>query len=96
MFHPVKYEERKLQLKLTNLGVSSHDLVCDCPQPAFHTLKILCKQLSGELSPEQKQEIKKCLGLEDIVDALGEEDFDFGEDLEKLFEHKEEEDAPAG
>lgn len=89
MYHPKTYNERKIQLELTNLAIGNHTLICDCPEQGFHTLKILTKQLAPELTKQQKKEIKKCLGG-DEDDTHGdhngeEEEIDFGEELEKLF-----------
>lgn len=88
MYHPKTYNERKIQLALTNLAIGNHDLVCDCSEQGYHTLRILTKQLGPELTKQQKKEIKKCLGTEEDTDGdqHGEEDeIDFGKELEELF-----------
>lgn len=96
MYHPVNYNERKIQLQLTNLNVGIHDLICSCQQPAFHTSKILLKQLSGELTKQQKSELKRCLGTEEDTPQDGGDHaivaLDFGDDLEKIFQDSATED----
>lgn len=84
--YPTKNNKRQ-ELKLMNSFITSHDLTCECNHPAFHVLQVITKQLAKELTTEEKNQIKKCLG--DGTDHVtGEEDTtpDIGEDLEKLFE----------
>lgn len=74
---------RKDSIKITNAFVAIHDLKCECDEPAVHSLKILLKQLEPELTSQQKQEIKKCLGTTTVQE---EEDGGVtGEDLERIF-----------
>ncbi len=100
MYKPITYNERKIQLQITNLTVHGHDLVCSCNEPAFHSLKIITKQLQGELTKKQKEEIKTCLGITPttadagIKEENGDDD-DFGEEIEKLFA-QDQEDAATG
>ncbi len=92
MFHPKTYNERRIKLELTNLAVGNHCLVCDCNKPTFHTAKILLQQLSPELSPEEKKQLKECLSIDGgttsktVGTNTGIEEDDFGEELEKLFQ----------
>ncbi len=60
-----------------------HDLKCECDEPAVHSLKLLLNQLKPELTPTQKQEIKKCLGT--TGDPEEEDGGVTGEDLERIF-----------
>ncbi len=101
MYKPITYNERKIQLQLTNLAVHGHDLICDCQEPAFHSLKIITKQLQGELTKKQKEEITKCLGTTPTTGAAGikeenGDDDDFGEEIERLFAQDKEEEDPTG
>lgn len=60
-----------------------HDLKCECNEPAVHSLKLLLNQLKQELTPQQKEEIKKCLGS--TGDQEEEDGGVTGEDLERIF-----------
>lgn len=77
---------RNQQLSLINTFCCCHDLLCKCYNPAYHCLKELATQLGKELSPEQKKEIQKCLGITTAEDGAAADDpgFDTG-DLEALF-----------
>lgn len=85
MFKPTTYNEKRLQLELTNILTSCHSLSCDCDQPTLHASKLILQQLSPELNKEQKNQLKKCLG--DSTEDHGPDTAvdDFGEDLETLF-----------
>lgn len=85
MYQPTKYTERKLQLQITNGAVCMHDLACNCNEPAYHTLRILSKQLAGELTKQQKKQIQECLGIKDSTTTITEDAEDFGKELEELF-----------
>ncbi len=61
MYHPKNYNERKIQLALTNLAIGNHDLICDCSEQGYHTLRILAKQLGPELTKQQKKKLKNAL-----------------------------------
>lgn len=85
MFKPATYNEKKIQLELTNILTSCHLLSCECDEPTFHSTKLILQQLSRELTQDQKNQLKKCLGdsTEDNGRVIAEDDF--GEDLETLF-----------
>ncbi len=72
------------QLKLVNLFVGGHDLLCECEKPAVHSLNILLHQLKEELTTEDKEYIKKCLGSTTTEDTAADAGLT-GEELEKLF-----------
>lgn len=96
MFKTPAFTTKSKRLALVNSFVSSHDLTCHCNKPAVHCIHILIDQLKDELTTEDKQQIKQCLGEE----TTGQEDadgFDVG-DLETLFAEKDftEEEEPAG
>lgn len=70
---------------LMNGFVTQHDFFCNCPEPAFHCISILAKQLKKELSPENKKQLIKCLGEDTPTEDAGTgDDIGIG-DLEKLF-----------
>lgn len=85
MFKPQVYNDKKLQLLITNSLIHSHDLACDCSDPTFHSTLLILNQLGKEFTDEQKHQLKKCLGTttenKDTVDHGD----DFGKDLENLF-----------
>ncbi len=88
MFKHPHSTTRQKQLQLINGFVTQHDYLCCCDQPAFHCMIILCKQLSSELTDENKKQIIQCLGTTDTATATGPGDAaeELGlEDLEKLF-----------
>lgn len=91
MYHQPKLTERQLQLKITNIGIHAHDLTCDCQEPSYHLCRILLKQLSGEFTKQQKQNLKQCLGLDqDTTDGDTE---NIGKDLEELFKEDTDDDG---
>ncbi len=96
MYKPVTYNELKLQKTLTNAIVGCHDLACNCPEPALHSIKLLATQLSKELTSTQKQQIKQCLGDTDTTGTADVPAIDFGEDLETIFADDAGEDAETG
>lgn len=79
---------RKQQLKFTNVVVGCHDLLCNCSSPAVHSIKELITTLKNDLTENDKQQIKQCLGEDTTVVAADHgtdvDTIDFG-DLEKLF-----------
>ncbi len=78
--------EKQTTQQLINTFCNTHDLVCDCDHQPFHILKLLATKLSTELTPQQKQEIIKCLGdttTGEEITMVAEDDF--GKDLEDLF-----------
>lgn len=81
----IPFNNKKQQLQYINLCIGAHDLVCDCQEPGFHSLKLLANQIGRELQPEQKKEIQKCLGITTGEDHTDIDNIDIG-DLEKLFE----------
>lgn len=85
MYKPKTYNEKKLQLELTNAFVHCHDLCCDCEEPTVHSTKILINQLKKELTPKQLQEIKQCLTTTDTTGDPIEDGVIDGEDLDALF-----------
>lgn len=92
MYQTPTRSTRQLNLQLTNAFVTCHDLACQCKNPAYHSLWILTKQLSKELKPEEKEQIKKCLGDDHITTT--EENTGFATaDLEEIFGGDEEEDT---
>lgn len=78
--------KRKDQLKFANVIVGCHDFICNCNEPAVHSVKELIKLIKPELTTKQQEEIQQCLGTtaEDTTAAGGIDDIDIG-DLEKLF-----------
>lgn len=91
MFKTPSRTTKQLELQLVNSFVSSHDLTCYCKNPAYHCLWILTKQLSKELKPEEKEQIKQCLG-EDHTTIAEDTTGIATEDLEEIF-GQEDEDA---
>ncbi len=79
MFKTPPKNTKATQLALVNSFVATHDLACICQKPAIHCLHILLKQLQPELTEEDKNQIKQCLGTE----TTGQEE-DVGFDLEGL------------
>nr|UHS18286.1 MAG: hypothetical protein [Betatorquevirus sp.] len=76
---------RKDQIKFINCLVGVHDLKCECNKPAYHSFEILAKQLAPELTTEEKDHLKKCLGTTTTDAAVGDHGDDFGDDLETVF-----------
>lgn len=74
---------RKDQIKIVNSFVSTHDLKCECDKPALHCAEILIKQLKDELTTDEKDHLKSCLGT--ATDHTEDNGGVTGEDLEKLF-----------
>lgn len=74
---------KQQRLQLVNLTVAGHDLMCTCNEPALHSLHIIIDQLKPELSPENINQLQKCLG-ETGTNAADDFDIDTG-DLEQLF-----------
>lgn len=73
--------------------VGTHDLLCECYNPLFHSAKIILKQLAPEITDQERQQLQECLGTKDTTkeeDATG---IDIG-DLEKLFEEDDGDDDP--
>lgn len=85
MFQNPNYGHRRLQLEITNTCIQVHGLTCSCNNPGYHLLQILTEQIGKELKPEEKNQLKQCLGDQGTTAAGGEEDHIFG-DLEELFE----------
>lgn len=92
MFKTPSRSTKQLELQLVNAFVSSHDLTCHCKNPAYHCLWILTKQLSKELLPEEKNQIKQCLG-EDHTTTVEDTTGLATEDLEEIFGQDAEEDT---
>lgn len=85
MFHTPNLSTKGKEKQLINAFVGSHDLLCNCNEPAFHCLQILTKNLAPELSKNNKDQLIQCLGTTTTAaTAGGEEDLGI-EDLEKLF-----------
>ncbi len=95
MYRQKIYNNKKLQLQITNSLIHCHDLACDCDDPTFHSTYLILQQLGKEFPENQRQKLKQCLGDTD-TDVLGEPTGDdLGEDLEKLFAEDTEKD-PTG
>lgn len=93
MFSPPKLSTKQQKLQLVNAFITSHDLVCHCKNPGYHSLLIATEQIGKELTPKEKTQIKQCLGEEDTTGDGAEGDLGYG-DLDKLFaEDFTEEDA---
>ncbi len=89
MFSIPNYSTKQKELQIINGTVMLHDCHCTCNNPAFHSLYILTKQLSKELSPADKQQLIKCLGEDHGDTAHGDTEDIALEDLEKLFEEED-------
>lgn len=85
MYKPKTYNEKRLQLELTNAFVHCHDLCCDCNEPTFHSTKILINQLKKELNNNQLQELQQCLTSTATSGDPIEDGVVDGEDLDALF-----------
>lgn len=85
MFKPQTYNDKKLQLLITNSLIHSHDLACDCNDPTFHSTLLILKQLGKEFTDQQKQQIKQCLGTTTEEKDTDDHGDDFGKELEDLF-----------
>ncbi len=71
------------QIQFMNCIVGIHDFACKCSSPALHSAKIILKQLNPDLTEEERNQLKKCLGTTtDRTDAAGDA---AGEDLEAVF-----------
>ncbi len=86
MYKQKFYNEKQLQLQITNSLIHSHDLACDCNDGIFHSSLIILKQVGKEFSPKQQQILKQCLGDGDAAVTTTDVGDDLGQDLEKLFE----------
>ncbi len=84
MYKQKFYNEKSLQLQITNSLIHSHDLACDCNDGIFHSAKLILQQVGKEFTYQQKAELKRCLGDGTVATTTTEED-DLGGDLEKLF-----------
>lgn len=85
MFKSPAKNNKATKLALINSLVGNHDLVCCCQNPLLHLHNIILEQLAPELTPQQKQQIKQCLGP-DTTGAEEDASGDIGDlDLEKLF-----------
>lgn len=84
MFQEIPYNKNQLQNQLVNSIVGSHDLVCGCKNPLYHTTFICLQKLAPELKKQEKNQLKKCLGDDTTDDAGAEGDLNFG-DLDQLF-----------
>lgn len=96
-FKHTYYNAKALENQLLNNIVGSHDLICGCPDPFVHlTNLIFTKVKPTKFTTEDKENIKKCLGIgtdpviEDAGDAV---DGLTGQELEKLFEEDGEPDS---
>ncbi len=78
------FNNKKNQLQFVNCIVNCHDLLCNCPSPAFHSARILINQLAPELKKEEKTDLIKCLGETTTTETVDVDGIDVG-DLEKLF-----------
>lgn len=96
MFSSPRFTTKQKEKSLINSYVTSHDLTCDCSNPAFHCALILLKHLGPELNQQDKQQLKKCLGEETTTTKEDDIGIDAG-DLEALFANDgEEEEDTAG
>lgn len=84
------FNNKKDQLQFINCVIGIHDLCCHCPNPLFHSTKLLLKQLAPELQAPEKQQLQQCLGDAATTKEDADTGIDFG-DLEKLFGDDEEE-----
>lgn len=84
MFKTPERSDRRNLLQFVNAIIHSHDMLCDCSDGPFHSLKLLTTQLSPDLSKQQKEEIKKCLGDTTAATHGDDDGLDIG-DLENLF-----------
>lgn len=85
MFKPQVYNEKKLQLLITNSLIHAHDLACDCNDPTYHSTLLIVQQLGQEFTPEQQQQLKKCLGTTTEETTTDDHGDDFGKEIEGLF-----------
>lgn len=77
---------KKDQIQLVNCFVGIHDIKCNCEKPAVHCAEVILKQLNTELTPQEKEHLKSCLGTTTDPTATTEENGGVtGEDLEALF-----------
>lgn len=93
MFQTPTSTTRQKELKLINCIVSTHDCLCECNNPAYHSLYILTKQLKPELQKKEIEQLQKCLGDADTTTKEEDTGYDIG-DLEKLFGEGDDEEDP--
>lgn len=72
--------------KFVNCIANLHDLTCDCNKPIIHSLQIIIEDLKPNLTTEEKNQLKECLGEDTKEDIIAADGLHFGDDLEKLFE----------
>lgn len=84
---PTYYNSTAKDQQLINCMVGQHDLVCGCEEPTAHlAFLLITKAKPTNFTPEEKQQLKKCLDIgEDPTIKEDIDTVDFG-DLEKLFE----------
>lgn len=89
-FKKTYYSTRALHNQYLNSIVNIHDLFCVCDDPFVHTTNLIFEQVKPtKFTEENKQQIKKCLGIGTEEDAAGPGDAVdglTGEELEKLFD----------
>ncbi len=90
---PSYYSNRGKDLQLINVLHGAHDLTCGCNTPGEHLIWLLSTvQRPKNFSPEEKDQIKECLGIGEDHTTVEDTGFDQG-DLEKLFQEDDEEDT---
>ncbi len=84
MFSTPKLTKTQQENQLINCCIGNHDLLCHCKNPGYHTLWILTNKIGKELTPQEKQQLKQCLGEDHTTNAADGPEEDIG-DLELLF-----------
>lgn len=89
------FSSKKQKLQFLNCIVNTHDIACDCYNPLYHSAKIILDQLKTELKPEEKYQLKQCLGEDPTTKEEDEDGYNIG-DLEALFAEDGDKEEDAG